>query len=135
MHINNIIDEWSKDSIINSDDLSDESLREAKLYSKYSIYRMQYNLKLKEFKRDMKILKKNKLQFFNGTAEIVSNFIPLKSDIPIYIDSENEVIQLQKNIDLYEEYVHFIDGILKQISNRGFQINNYIKWNKFLNGD
>ena len=52
----------------------------------------------------------------------------------VYIESDDEIINLEAKIKYLEQMLYFLDQVMKQISNRGFQIKNAIDWEKFVNG-
>jgi hypothetical protein len=58
----------------------------------------------------------------------------LKNEISTYIEADEDIIKLKKNIVLLEEKIHYLDSIIKMISNRGFQIKSAIDWIKYKNG-
>ena len=41
---------------------------------------------------------------------------------------------MKKNIVLMEEKIHYLDSIIKMVSNRGFQIKSAIDWIKYKDG-
>jgi hypothetical protein len=58
----------------------------------------------------------------------------LKQDLPIYLDADRDLININLQIGMQEEKVEVLDSILKTIANRGYAIKNYIDWKKFENG-
>jgi hypothetical protein len=58
----------------------------------------------------------------------------LKGDIPMYLDADDDVINLSLRIGLQQEKVDLLDSIIKTIINRGFLIKSAIEWQKFTMG-
>ena len=58
----------------------------------------------------------------------------LKNDIDMYIESDDEVIDLETKFGLQEEKVKYVEAVVKQINNRQWQIRNAIDWRKFTCG-
>jgi len=58
----------------------------------------------------------------------------LKTDLAMYITSDEEIIQLMDKIGYLEIVIKFIDGVIKSIDNRGWDIKNAIEWRKFEAG-
>ena len=58
----------------------------------------------------------------------------LKNDLAMYITSDEEVIELMDKIGYLEIVVMYIDGVIKSIDNRGWDIKNAIEWKKFEAG-
>ena len=52
----------------------------------------------------------------------------------MYINSDDDIIEVEKKIVYYEAIVEFIDGVIKSIDNRGWDIRNAQDWKKFLAG-
>ena len=57
-----------------------------------------------------------------------------KEEISMFIESDEDICKLQYKIDYIEQMLTFLDGVLRQIGNRNFQIKNAIDWEKFKNG-
>jgi len=58
----------------------------------------------------------------------------LKQDISIYLDADEELNKAKNTVEYYKTMVAELDGILKSLNNRGFQIKNAIDWKKFCEG-
>ena len=58
----------------------------------------------------------------------------LKTDLQMYINSDDEVINLSAKISYLEITVKFIEGVIKSIDNRGWDIRNATDWKKFESG-
>ena len=52
----------------------------------------------------------------------------------VYIESDDEIINLEAKIKYLDQMLYFLDQVMKQISNRGFQVKSAIEWEKFVNG-
>ena len=52
----------------------------------------------------------------------------------VYLESDDEIINLEAKIKYLEQMLYFLVQVMKQISNRGFQIKSAIEWEKFVNG-
>ena len=57
-----------------------------------------------------------------------------KKELEMFITADDDVKKLQYKIDYIEQVLLFLDGVLKMINNRNFQIKNAIDWEKFKNG-
>ncbi len=58
----------------------------------------------------------------------------LKSDLAMYISSDEEIIQLSDKISYLEYTIKYCEGIIKSIDNRGWDTKNAIEWKKFEAG-
>ena len=55
----------------------------------------------------------------------------LKTDLQMYINSDEEILNIQGKISYYETIIKYIDGVIKSIDNRGWDIRNATEWKKF----
>ena len=58
----------------------------------------------------------------------------LKTDLGLFINSDAEIMELQAKIGYYETIIKYIEGIIKSIDNRGWDISHAISWKKFEAG-
>ena len=52
----------------------------------------------------------------------------------VYVESDDDIINLEAKIKYLDQMLYWLDQVMKQISNRGFQIKSAIEWEKFVNG-
>jgi hypothetical protein len=143
MKIEVILSEWEKDSEIDKTELGDSALKLAKLHHKY--YRFLVNEKMvhKAYEADMKTLKLEKYEFYTqGPNEetvkkgwtLPAKGLILKTDIPMYIEADKDIINLSLKIGLQSEKVQALESIIKTINAMGYNIRAAIDWQKFING-
>lgn len=143
MNIDQILQEWNKDSEIDPLNIQTESLTTSKLHHKY--------LKiLSEERRKLLLYQGQYKQLFLAKQEHLLGIIdqeelnkrgwkpnPLKiirTDLPQYIDADPDVIELSLKIGVVKEKIDVLTSIINSINNRGFQIKNHIDYLKFTNG-
>jgi hypothetical protein len=143
MKLEDIQTQWELDCKIDRTELGEESLKIPQLHSKYFKIYSSERLTLKKLESDYKILYKQKYEYFNGNIseeELNENgWEPfqlklLKSDIPLYMEADSDLIKIKQRIELQQEKLDFLDSIIKSLTNRGFQIKNAIDWMKFTQG-
>jgi hypothetical protein len=143
MKLEEIIEEWSKDCSIDQTNISNESANISKLHNKYYVFYMQEGMKLRKMRSDMKKLVKLKSEYYRGelSQEELNQqgweqqpLKILKTDIPTYVDADDDVIDLSLRVGMQEEKVDYLESIIRQISNRGFQLKNIIDWERFRTG-
>lgn len=135
--LNKMIDE---DSEIDKNNLDVESLKIAKLHSKY------YSLMIEELKIHKRLeseysgLLKDKTEYYLGKSpDAVYRENPLfhkilKQDLELYLKSDKELNNLQLKLTEQKAKVDYIESFIKTINNRSFQISNAINFIKFKNG-
>ena len=132
---------WEKDSKMNQDELDTESLKIPQLHAKY--YNL-YNTILLIRKRDeavytSSLLDRRKYYTGKATADIyAAEPFPYKvrdkDDLKLYLDSDEKLSKVKLKIEYYDTMLKYLEEILRQISNRTYQIKNAIEWRRFSSG-
>ena len=130
----------AKDLVVNDERLDTESLRNQELYSKYLQIKTNFELLLYRAKGDYKVLYREKWEYYGGKADAKVyatkpfDLKVLKSDLSIYIESDEDIIKAEHKITYLETTVKYIDGVLRSIQSRGWDIKNAISWKQFEAG-
>ena len=129
-----------KDLKIDDLELGDESLKNASLHQKYlNIYNNFRQLHLMN-EGSYRVLYRKKWEYYGGKSDPeVYRDNPfdhkiLKQDIPIYLESDEELIKAKQKVEYYKICMDSCERILKQIHSRGWDIKNAIEWRKFVDG-
>ena len=141
LDLDSIQEMWKKDSDIDRDNLHEESLKIPSLHAKYfELYNTIFLLR-KKAEQQRKNIKHERYEYFSGKADpdvYVENPFPKKirdkDTMQKYLDADEKLSQINLKIDYYETQLNYIESILKQISNRTYQIKNAIEWSKFIAG-
>jgi hypothetical protein len=132
---------WEKDSQIDIDNLHQESLNIPVLHSKY--YDIYNNLVLLKAKAEQqrKNVRHERYEYYSGKADPdVYQKDPFpkkvrdKDAMNKYLDADQKLSTISMKIEYYEVMINYVDSILKQISNRTYQIKNSIDFLKFQSG-
>jgi len=143
MTLDEIFELWSKDSDINKLAIDEETLKSPKLHNKYYKLLCQERLILKKNETDYKRLFLEKYEYFMGTLDEETlkerKWSPnpraiLKSDIPMHIEADSDIINLTLKIGYQKEKISALESIVKSILERNWIVKNYIDWQKFTNG-
>ena len=143
MKLEEIYEMWAKDCEIDMINISNESARIPKLHNKYFRMYMEEGLRLKKQKADYKKLKLLKEQYYKGELDIEElkeyGWKPqplkiLRQDISTYVDADDDVIKQTLKIGMQEAIVDYLESIIKQITNRGFQLKTIVDWERFRTG-
>jgi hypothetical protein len=143
MKLEEIYDAWKQDSQIDRTELGEESLKIPKLHHKYFQVYSSEKLLLRKQEADMKKLKLQKYEFYTqGHTEetrslnwtLPAKGLILKSDIPMYMEADEDIIRLSLKIGMQQEKIELLESIIKSLTNRGFQIRAAIDWSKFTMG-
>jgi len=141
MNLETIQSMWEKDSLIDKDNLHDESLKIPSLHAKY--HEMFNNILLlkKKAEQQRKNIRHERYEYFSGKADpevYVKDPFPKKirdkDTMQKYLDADEKLSEISLKIEYYETMINYIESILKQISNRTYQVKNAIEWQKFISG-
>lgn len=143
MKIEEIHELWKVDAEIDKTEPGEEALKIAKLHHKYFQILSSERLSLRKFESDLKKLRLDKYEFYTqGPNEetqekgwkLPSKGLILKADIPMYMDADQDIINLSLKIGLQQEKIELLESIIKTIMNRGYNLKVYVEWVKFTNG-
>jgi len=132
---------WEKDSQIDMDNLHQESINIPVLHSKY--YDIYNNLLLLKAKAEQqrKNVRHERYEYYSGKADPdVYQRDPFpkkvrdKDAMNKYLDADEKLSTISMKIEYYQVMINYVDSILKQISNRTYQIKNSIEFLKFQAG-
>lgn len=134
---------WNKDSKIDETELATESSNIPVIHNKYLKIFMAERVKLFSAKADLKKKRRLLLEYYLGELDEEElkelgrdQFYKklLKNEVDLYIDSDDALTEQSLRVSLQEEKVNYLEAVLRQINNRGFQIKNAIDWNRFITG-
>jgi len=132
---------WERDAKIDPDNLHTESLNIPILHSKYyEIYNNIYLLR-KKAEQQRKNIRHERYEYFSGKSDpnvYIENPFPKKirdkETMQKYLDADEKLSGVSLKIDYYETMLVYIESILKQITNRTYQIKNAIEFMRFNAG-
>jgi hypothetical protein len=132
---------WEKDSKIDIDNLHTESLNIPVLHAKYFNLYNNITLLKKRAEQQRKNIKHERYEYYSGKSDpeiYIDNPFPKKirdkDTMQKYLDADEKIVSINLKMDYYETLLNYIDSILKQISNRTYQIKNSIEFIKFQAG-
>ena len=132
---------WDRDSIIDPDNLHDESLKISQLHAKYyTIYNTTTLLREKARETYNKV-RLERYNYYTGKApaevyaeEPFPYKVREKDAIQRHMDADERLSKLDLKIRYYDIILKFIEEVIKMISNRSYQIKNSIEFMKFTAG-
>jgi len=132
---------WQKDSVVNQDELDTESLKIPQLHAKYyQLYNTILLLRKQAEHQHSSILLERR-KFYMGKAETqvyIDEPFPYKvrdkEDLKLYLEADEKISKIRLKIDYYDTMLKYLEEILKQISNRTYQIKNAIDFRRFTAG-
>ena len=141
MNLDKIQEMWQKDSVIDPDNLHDESLYIPQLHSKYYTLYNTITLLREKARTQYNKIRLERYNFYTGKAEpevYVEEPFPYKvrekDAIQRHLEADEKLTNIDLKIRYYDATLKFLEEILRIISNRTYQIKNAIEWHKFQAG-
>ena len=132
---------WEKDSKIDPDNLHTESLNIPILHGKYHELYNNTILLRKKAEQQRKNIRHERYEYFSGKADpevYIDNPFPKKirdkETMQKYLDADDKLSGISLKIEYYDVMLNYLESILKQITNRTYQIKNAIEFTKFTAG-
>ena len=143
MKLEDIQELWHRDSEIDYTELGTESIRIPQIHDKYLKIFTDERIRLKGVEFELSKLVRTKTEYYSGKMsqeelerhgweQYLGRL--LKNEIANYIESDDDVIKLKKQLVVLQEKVNYLDSVIRMINNRGFQIKNALDWLKFSHG-
>ena len=124
----------------NVENIDQESFYNQEIKAKWLDYKSRFELLLARNKGDYQVLYREKWEYYGGKSDAKVHAAKpfdlkvLKTDLQIYISSDSDIIELSNKIAYLETTIKFIDGVIKSIDNRGWDIKHAITWKQFEAG-
>ena len=141
--------EWEVDSEVDfqfkdkaySTDLGKLALEIPFQHNKY----LNHYIDLQQIKTSLEFevrkLVKDKKEYYGGEADAKTyaekpfgTHIITQDKMKTYIEADTDVINVEAKVKYVDQMLYFLDSVMRQVSNRGFQIKSAIEWEKFING-
>ena len=141
--IEQLYNHWQSDVAIDETEIAKESIKIPSLHHKYMKMLTEERIKCRSLEADMKRLKLEKYEFYTQgpTKEqaekgwrLPPSGLILKSDIPLYMDSDEDIIQLSIKIGIQQEKIELLESIIKTLMNRSYILSNALAHMKFVMG-
>jgi hypothetical protein len=144
-----IKEEWKEDSQVDfqfknkeyTEDLGKLALEIPFQHNKYLNYYIDLSQEKTSLEFQLRSLIRNKREYYSGEADAkvyaekpFGSAIKTAEKMKTYLESDEEIINLEAKIKYIEQSLYFLDSVMKMVSNRGFQIKSAIEWEKFING-
>jgi len=144
MQIDEILNMWDKDCLIDDNHLDTSSIRTASLHSKYLRILVNTKLKLTKLNSEYASLRKMKIKYYRGelTKEELEwcgwkQYLynkPLKSEMEEVLNGDTDLLTCLNKIKYIEAVISALESIMNQIKQRDWQIKNSIEYKKFISG-
>ena len=132
---------WQEDCKIDIDNMHEESIKVPQLHSKYHEILNNLILLRTKLQKIQKSVRHERYEYYSGKAdpevyerEPFPKKVRDKDALIRYMDADDRVSDANLKVEYYDVMINYTESILKQISNRTYQIKNSIEWHKFQAG-
>ena len=132
---------WQEDCKIDIDNMHEESIKVPQLHSKYHEILNNLILLRTKAQKIQKSVRHKRYEYYYGKAdpevyekEPFPKKVRDKDALIRYMDADDRVSDANLKVEYYDVMINYTESILKQISNRTYQIKNSIEWHKFQAG-
>ena len=132
---------WQEDCKIDIDNMHEESIKVPQLQSKYHEILNNLILLRTKAQKIQKSVRHERYEYYSGKAdpevyekEPFPKKVRDKDALIRYMDADDRVSDANLKVEYYVVMINYTESILKQISNRTYQIKNSIEWHKFQAG-
>ena len=132
---------WQEDCKIDIDNMHEESIKVPQLHSKYHEILNNLILLRTKAQKIQKSVRHERYEYYSGKAdpevyekEPFLKKVRDKDALIRYMDADDRVSDANLKVEYYDVMINYTESILKQISNRTYQIKNSIEWHKFQAG-
>ena len=141
--------EWKEDSKIDfqfknkqyTEDLGNIALNIPYLHNKYLNYFSDLTESKISKELQLRHVVKQKREYYSGEADAkvyaekpFGTSIKTAEKMKTYLEGDEDILVLEAEIKYTEIVLNYLDSVMRQITNRGFQIKSAIDWEKFING-
>jgi hypothetical protein len=141
MNLDEIQEMWRRDSVIDPDNLHDESIKIPQLHSKYYTIYNTITLLKERARETYNRVKLERYNYYTGKADpevYAEEPFPYKvrdkDALQRHMDADEKLNKIDIKIRYYDVMLRFLEDIIKTISNRTYQIKNSIEWHRFQAG-
>lgn len=143
MKLEEILDEWEKDSSIDQFNLGKEIQKISQYHQKYLRWFVTERVRLKHIDSELRKLKLAKFEFFTQgetkeTRELgwklPARGVLIKSEADNYIEADEQVTELKMKYALQSEKVDALEHIIKALTNRGYNLKSAIEYERWKAG-
>jgi hypothetical protein len=142
VNIDVLAEEWTNDAAFDETEPSRSIARIPILHAKYLKIYTHHNLIVKKLTIDYNKIKNVKWQYYSGdlnNPEDLNHYgyepwtkKTLRQDIPMLIDSDNDLTLILMKKVIHQEIVDFCTSVLKELHSRTFQLKTFCEWERYI---
>lgn len=143
--LDELIDNWENDSIINKTDIEGDLLKIPNLHAKYASQFVLHTREVRKARVTYNELLRIKTHYYSGNmnnkADLSKhNWEPFqytikgKNDIDSYLNADPELNKMKLKVGEHDDCISFCEMVVKEIGARTYQIRSYLDFEKYKQG-
>jgi len=144
MKLEEILAHWEEDSKVDTTEIAQEAMKISTFHHKYFKMFLVERTILKKMKEKLQLTRRFKWRYYTGKcsleecrAEGIEQFqekFLTKDDITLFINSDKDIIRANIEIAEQENKTDLLEGILKHLVNRGYNLKTAMDFIKYSEG-
>lgn len=142
LNLEDIVAMWDKDAPMDDTEPGKMMINIPNLHARYAKQLVGHSLASKAKYGAYTALRKFKYDYFTGKlsdADLIKHGLEpfrllLKADVSTYIDADPEILAIKAKMALHDETAEFCRMVVKELSNRVWELKAFIDWEKFTQG-
>lgn len=144
MKLDEIIDMWATDCVVDDNHLGEASSNTPVLHAKYLKLLMDAKQRRARTLHEYNTLRKNKFRYYRGEMsreelkeagwEQWQYAKPLKNEMDEFLKGDEELAKIDMRLEYIDAMIYALESIMNQIKQRSFDLKNAITWKQFLAG-
>jgi hypothetical protein len=147
INLEDILQMWKKDAVLDDICLDEETIKSSKLHAKYLELFSMAKLMLKKKEMEFDSMKKDKWLYYNAKMSkddmdkrswkydpFDGMTKPLKSDMDMYYTTDKDLVRIKAQIDYQKTIIETLEEIMGNIRWRHTHVKNILDFKKFTSG-
>lgn len=143
VNIEDLMKEWSQDTIIDSTAIEKETLKISRLHSKYLNIMSYHRHLVRKMEADYKMLKGLREDYYQGhlTQDELNEHgwepcqhLLTNPQVARKLETDTELNKLLLKKVAHEEIVSYCENVLKSLNSRTWDLGNFVKYQQLISG-
>lgn len=142
--IEDVKDEWKKDSQIDQTKFEHEIVRTPMLHAKYLEYLIYFRAKRSAVNRKLNMLKNVKRRYYRGELSLSElkerewdqwqGLKPSMAELNQLFEQDADLNELEERLEYFNTALAAVEYIMRSIGSRGYDLKALLEYQKFING-
>jgi len=142
--IDDVKEEWKKDSSIDSTKFEGELIKTPMLHAKYLDHLIYFRAKRAAAVRKLNTMKNAKRRYYRGEFTLAElkergwdqwqGLKPSTAELNQLYEQDADLIELEERLEYYNTALAAVEYIMRAIASRGYELKTLLDYQKFISG-